>query len=257
MDLDTLTQKRSRLETKAQEQIQDALSEMRGDLCKTNDYVAQQLRAIEEKPEETVEEACRKSPPTPIAKPEPKQQVVATKKPLIYFSYPMTGYSEPPAWASPLRNVLVNNGYMVFNPWDDINEQFGQQDLPFLNALPLKLVKTMCPLLCIPEETLLPFDTVWSLLHKGDGDDNYSIVFQCLWFLVRSSLVVCDLIRPMAGAGVAQELLYSKQLNVPVVGLLPPSGQLNPFAHRATTVLFSGTDLLAMLPLIRGYAPIT
>lgn len=252
MDLDTLTQKRNRLETKAQEQIQDALSEMRGDLCKTNEDVAKQLRAIDEKPTEP-EEA-----PTPIAKtqPEPKQ-VVATKKPLIYFSYPMTGYGEPPAWASPLRSVLVNNGYLVFNPWDDINEQFGQQDLPFLNALQLKLVKTMCPLLCIPEETLLPFDTVWSLLHKGDGDDNYSIVFQCLWFLVRSSLVVCDLIRPMAGAGVAQELLYSKQLNVPVVGLLPPSGQLNPFAHRATTVLFSGTDLLSMLPLIRGYAPIT
>jgi hypothetical protein len=169
----------------------------------------------------------------------------------------MTGYTEPPAWADPLRRVLVNNGYLVFNPWDDINEQFGQQDLPFLNALQLKLVKTMCPLLCIPEETLLPFDTVWKLLHQGDGEDNYSIVFQCLWFLVRSSLVVCDLIRPMAGAGVAQELLYSKQLSIPVVGLLPPSGQLNPFAHRATTVLFSGTDLLSMLPLIRGYAPIT
>ena len=252
MDLDTLTQKRNRLETSAQGKILDALGEMRGDLCKINEYVAQQLRDMEEKPTETNEA------PIPIVKTqaEPKQQVAVTKKPLIYFSYPMA-YSEPPAWTDPLRSVLVNNGYMVFNPWDDINEQFGQQDLPLLNALPLKLVKTMCPLLCIPEETLLPFDVVWKLLHKGAGEDNYSIVFKCLWFLVRSSLVVCDLIRPMIGAGVAQELIYSKQLNVPVVGLMPPSGQLDPFAHRSTTVLFSGTDLLAMLPLIRGYAPVT
>jgi len=250
MDLDNLTQKRNRLEAKATEQIQESLNQIRGDLYKSNDYVAQQLRDLGDTPKE-----AEASEPTPSAPTAPKSEPLITKKPLVYFSYPMTGYNEPPTWVDPLRSILVNNGYLVYNPWDDINEQFGQQDLPFLNALPLKLVKSMCSLLCIPEETLLPFDAVWKLLHKGDGADHYGIVFQCLWFLVRSSLVVCDLIRPMAGAGVAQELLYSKQLNIPVVGLMPPSGQLNPFAHRSTTVLFSGTDLISMLPLIRGYAP--
>jgi hypothetical protein len=154
----------------------------------------------------------------------------------------------------PLRNILIQAGYLIYNPWDNVDAQFGQQDLPDLNAAPQKLVKSLCQILQIPEEVLLPFDAVWKLLQTGDTGDHFGIVFQCLWFLTRSSLIVCDLIRPMAGAGVAQELLYSKQLNIPVVGLLSPSGNLNPFVHRSATALFSGSDLLSLLPMIKGYA---
>lgn len=251
MDLEDITQKRNRLEAAAHEKIQDALNDMRGELSKSNEYVAQQLNGINE-PEPATETGTEEIPANPNPK-EPAPQV--SKKPLVYFSYPMTGYSEQPVWAEPLRTVLVQNGYLVYNPWDNIDAQFGQQDLPYLNAIPPKVVKSLCSLLCIPEETLLPFDAVWKLLQKGDEGDNYAVVFQCLWFLVRSSLVVCDLMRPMAGAGVAQELLYSKQIGVPVVGLFPTTGQINPFVHRSTTVLFSGNDLLTLLPLIKGYAP--
>jgi len=250
MDLDEITQKRNRLETKAHEKIQDALKDMREELGKSNDYVAQQLKELE--PNKTDE------PEIPVTPNKPKESTSSqtAKKPLVYFSYPMTGYNEQPTWVDPLRNVLIQNGYLVYNPWDNIDAQLGQQDLPYLNAIPTKIVKSLCSLLHIPEETLLPFDAVWKLLQKGDEGDNYAIVFQCLWFLVRSSLVICDLMRPMAGAGVAQELLYSKQLGIPVVGLFPTTGQINPFVHRSTTVLFSGNDLLALLPLIKGYAPI-
>ena len=250
MDLEDITQRRNRLETKAHEKIQDALNDMRDELGKSNEYVAQQLNGIKE-PEPEI-------PVTPVT-PKPKEPSTpisqVSKKPLVYFSYPMTGYSEQPVWADPLRKVLIQNGYLVYNPWDNIDAQFGQQDLPYLNAMPTRIVKSLCSLLCIPEETLLPFESVWNLIQKGDEGDNYAIVFQCLWFLVRSSLVVCDLMRPMAGAGVAQELLYSKQMGIPVVGLFPTTGQINPFVHRSTTVLFSGNDLLALLPLVKGYAP--
>jgi hypothetical protein len=239
-------------------QLQDTLNGLRDELAKKNEDVHRQLYLQED----TVEE-LGDAPPAPAApqKSEPPAPAPApasvspASSPLIYFSYPMSGYSEQPAWVNPLRQVLIQNGYLVYNPWDKTNEQFGQQDLPSLNSLPLKVMKSICALLAIPEEVLLPFESVWKLLEQGDGGDNFGIVFQCLWFLTRSSLVVCDLMRPMAGAGTAQELLYSKQLGIPVVGLFPTSGQLNPFAHRSTTILFSGTDLLHLIPVIKGYVP--
>lgn len=232
------------------DQISDSLEKYRGELSRFNEQVAQQLTDDDPLP-----------PPHPSqqneeSQPPPRKEEKSSKAPLIYFSYPMSGYSEPPSWVSPLRQVLMQNGYLVYNPWDNVDAQYCKEDLPALNALPLKVVKSLCPILQIPEETLLPFEAVWKLLAQGDNNDNFGIVFQCLWFLTRSSLVVCDLMRPMAGAGVAQELLYSKQLGIPVIGLFPTSGQLNPFAHRSTTALFSGNDLLSMLPMIKGYAPL-
>lgn len=257
MDFTNLTQKRDRLEQKAYAQIQDAMKEMKGDIDKANKDVKQQIQDLNEKDtqKEVVEEKVQPSSDTSV--PQPQPSLSNLKSPLIYFSYPISGHKEQPAWVDPLRRVLNQAGYLVYNPWDKINEQFGQQDLPSLNVLSLKLIKSLCPVLKIPEEVLLPFDAVWKILQQGDDNDNFGIVFQCLWFLVRSSLVVCDLIRPMAGAGVGQELLYSKQLNIPIVGLLSTAGQLNPFVQNSTTVLFSDTDLISLLPIIKGYAPIS
>jgi hypothetical protein len=247
--MENLIAKRNKLE----EQINTSIEDYRGELSRINEQVAQQLNT---KPTSDVikeeEEVISTEPPITPSPPKETRQ----SKPLIYFSYPMSGYAEQPAWVNPLRQVLVQNGYLTYNPWDNIDAQYGKEDLPALNALPLKVVKSLCSILQIPEETLLPFEAVWKLLVQGDNGDNFSIVFQCLWFLTRSSLVICDLMRPMAGAGVAQELLYSKQLGIPVIGLFPTSGQLNPFAHRSTTALFSGNDLLSMLPMVKGYAPL-
>jgi len=249
MELEDIMKKRNKLDADANAQIQDSLEKMRAELSRSNEAVAQKVKKEEVK--------CEPETPLPqevdTAKPT---QSSGSGKPLIYFSYPMASYTEQPSWVDPLRQLLVPQGYLIYNPWDKISEQFGRQDLPNLNTLPLKVVKSLCAALYIPEEVLLPFETVWQLLQRGDGNDNYSIVFQCLWFLTRSSLVVCDLMRPMAGAGTAQELLYSCQLGIPVIGIFPTTGQLNPFAHRSTTALFSGTDLGQLLPLIRGYVPL-
>jgi len=238
MDLNTITQQRQRLESAATEKIQDAINGMREDLSKTNEYVSQQLQQTKKE-----EEAPSSSSTPPLA-----------AKRLIYFSYPIAGYEEQPQWVDPLRHILIQAGYLIYNPWDKIDAQFGQQDLPHLNQAHQKVVKSICPLLQIPEEVLLPFDNVWKIIQKGDVGDHFGVVFKSLWFLSRSSLVVCDLMRPSNDACVAQEVLYSKQLQIPVIGLLPPSGQLDPFIHRSTTALFSGADFLSLLPMIKGYA---
>jgi hypothetical protein len=234
MELDDINAKRSRLEAKAQDRIREAMQEYR-----------------EAGPAPSQGDA----EPAPCEKAPDKEPEPARQKPLVYFSYPMTGYREPPAWTTPLREALLRSGYLVYNPWDNIDAQFGLQDLPLLNALSPRLSKSMCPMLHIPEEALSPFEAVGHIMLEGDQGDHFGVVLQCLWLLVRSSLVVCDLMRPMQGAGTAQELLYARQLGVPVIGLMPASGKLNPFAHRSVTALFSGSDLLGLLPLIRGYAP--
>jgi len=252
MDRDALLRRKEELEQNAQEQIQEALDKMRDDLSKSNEAVAKQI----EKKKEGASEAIPPPPEEPTSKQVKQPPSSNQKKPLIYFSYPMSGYTEQPVWVNPLRQVLIQNGYLVYNPWDKVGGQFGQRDLPFLNALPTKVVKSLCSVLCIPEEVLLPFEAIWKVIQQGDNGDNFGIVFNCLWLLTRSSLVICDLMRPMAGAGVAQEILYSRQLGIPVVGLFPTSGELNPFTHRSTTVLFSGADLLSLLPIVKGYAPL-
>jgi len=256
VDIGDCGQQRARLEAKAQEQINEALEAMKDDLAKANKEAAKQVEEMNSKkdstPKEEIEEATKKINEVKKIKNEIPQ---IEKRPLIYFSYPMLGYTEQPPWVDMLRPYLASAGYLTYNPFDKINAQYNQEDIPALNALPIKVVKSLCSVLCIPEEVLLPFEAVWKLMQSGDDNDNYGIVFQCLWLLVRSSLVICDVTKPVIGAGTSQELLYAKQLGIPTIGLFPLSGKISPFAHKNLTLLFSGTDLIQLLPAIRGYAP--
>lgn len=254
MDLEYLNQKRQKLETQAQNKIQEALNDMKDDLSKTNEYVANQLKKEMDVPNKDKEnvDVQPQTQQTQQPQQQPIQHPSMKIKPLIYFSYPMM---DQPSWVIPLRDILVRAGYLVYNPIDDINAQFGQQDLPDLNSARIKIVKSICNLLHVPEEVMLPFDAVWKLIEKGDTFDNYGITFQRLWFLVRSSLVICDLMVQPCGASLGQELLYSKQFGIPTIGLIPTTGQIDPFAQRTTTTLFSGNDLISLLPIIKGYSP--
>jgi hypothetical protein len=247
MDLNDYAGQKARLEAKAQEQIQDVINGMRSELDKSNEDVSRRLQKSQQP-----EDAELETPTVVNSASSPKKEATSfSSKPLIYFSYP---YAEP-SWVVPLREVLTAAGYLTYNPANKVDEQFGQQDISSLNGLSLRLVKALCPLLAIPEETLLPFDAIWKLIQSSDAGDNFGIVFSRLWFLVRSSIVICDLTKEIS-ADNGQELLYARQLGVPVVGLFPTSGLISPFTHKSTTVLFSGTDLLQLLPLIRGYAPL-
>jgi hypothetical protein len=258
-------EQRARLEAKAQEQINNALESVKEDLAKANKEAAKQVEEMNSKVKSVTEESTRQIKAIasetygyPLFKETPVNNTPqpTLEKKLIFFSYPMQGYTEQPLWVNPLRQVLISAGYVIYNPWDKVEEQFGQQDVPILNSLFSKAVKSLCPILYIPEEVLLPFEAVWKIINSGDNDNNYGIIFQCLWFLTRASLIICDITKPILEAGTSQEALYARQLGIPVIGLFPPSGTLNPFIHRTTTILFSGTDLLHLLPVIKGYAPL-
>lgn len=243
MGLDEVMRSRSRLEEKANQEIQRALDAMHGDLEKTNEMVAEKVKKKKMGPsyEPDSDELV------PPEFPEPETQ--RSTSPLIFLSY-----SQQTAWADDLFEILVRAGYLVFDPWKKLQEQIGQKDVPFLDAQPLKVVKSICPTLQLPDEVLLSFEQVSKILQKGDMGDNYAYVFKSLWFLVRSSLMICDLSVVDAASG--QNALYAKQLGIPLIGVLPTSGQLHPWMHRVTTALFSSTDLLTLLPMIQGYAPL-
>jgi hypothetical protein len=245
MDLDQLIKQRQQLEIDTNRQISEALEDMREDISEANKKAAQMLadKNMEDQTEQgKQEEEEEETPPL-----QQSQNIVS--KPLIYLMYNAKAYESIPSWVPALGNILNSEGYLVYNPHLSIDAQYVQEDVPSLNILTPKINKAFCSVYQIPEETLLSLDDVWKLMQTID---NYSIVFQRLWFLLRSSLIVADLTQP-TDSGTATELLYAKQLNIPTIGFLSPTGYLDPFIHRYITAFFSGKDLGSLLPMLKGY----
>lgn len=194
--------------------------------------------------------------------PPPKQEEQPPKvgnryAPLIYFSFSIFGNESPPSWVKPLQDTLGQLGYLTYSPWHTVDEQYSREQLPLLNILQKRHVKSLCEPYKLPEETLYPFSQVIELVKAGDSGDHYGTIFKDLWFLTRSNLIIADLTKPMFSIGSAHEILYGYQLDIPSIGILPVSGHLSPWVQRATTVLLSGDlNLSNLLPLIRGYAPL-
>jgi len=176
-------------------------------------------------------------------------------RPLIYLSYATEGYEGIPMWVDNLYLALTSNNYLVFCPHISVGEQFKPQDIDGLNALTPKIMKSMCPMLKLSEEILLPFDAAWKIFQNEKADDLIQI-YKHWWFLVRSSLVIVDFLRTTT-ATVGQELLYAEQLDIPCIGMLPLSEKIDIFAKKSITALFSSQNLLSILPMIRGYAPLS
>ena len=237
-----LVNRRANLEATAKEQIEKATENLQQQVEKK----AKELEKIQH--EEAVKEA--------------KEEIASEKQKsskLIYFSHPIAGYSSPPSWVEPIRNVLIEHGYLVFAPWWNASELFTEKDLPLLQNLQPKLVPATCDLLKIPREVLLPVEheVVNQLITRGDSGEYDCIVFKDLWFLSRASLVLCDLTQPMFGMGTAQELLYAKQLDIPSIGLVGGNGKMSPWIPRSVSVLHTSLPSIAsILPLVQGYAPL-
>jgi hypothetical protein len=190
-------------------------------------------------------------------KAEQATEVPVANKGLIYFSYSMYGQTEHPPWAATLQKTLTTLGYLVFNPWISVTEQFDVgKDLGRLNSLPKRIMPSICPMLKLQESILFPLEAVGSLFDQAEtSGDHDCFILRSLWFLVRSSLVISDLTRSPLGMGVAQELMYAKLFDIPSIGVLPDSGQINAWISRSTTVLIpSAFNLQSVLPLVRGYA---
>lgn len=202
-------------------------------------------------------------PPPPPAAPVPKQEpVVAPRptKPLIYFNYPVQGFEDLPAWTRPLREALMQAGYAVYLSEVAVSGQFAATDIPMLNALPKRLVPSVCRSLRLPEELTMAFDypAVTNQMRNGDtGRDSEAAVFKELWFLSRSSIMISDLVRDPRGVGFGQKMLFSRFFDLPVIGISPVGGVLNPWVQRSVSVLFTDAFNVAnIMPLIRGYAPL-
>ena len=239
---------KSNMIEKTNEQIQSTLANLREEVERLHQSKEKQENN-EVKVDASVEQERQRIPV-----PEAPQH--ARLKPLVYFSYPILGYQETPVWVAPLQEALSSVGYLVYSPRDQVGRQFGKPDLPYINALEKRLTKSLCSVLSLPENLLLPYETIASLILAGDQGDQYGQFFKHLWFLVRSSVVVTDLPRPTLGAE-THELLYAKQLGIPTIGVLPDSGHLSPWIQRSMTVLLTAEfNLNNMLPLIRGYAPL-
>jgi len=177
---------------------------------------------------------------------------------LIYFSYPVFGYSQPPAWVTPLREALVSLGYLVYSPGEQVGSQFGKPDIPVLNSLEKKANKQTCTMLSLPEDVLSGYgQSVAEIIQAGDLGDKYGSYFKHLWFLVRSSLVVADITKPTLGGEIGQELLLAKQLGVPTLGIMPESGHIGPWMQKSVTAFLAAEfNLNNIVPLVRGYAPL-
>jgi len=185
------------------------------------------------------------------AAPPPEQGKFAFR-PLIYL---MHSRKTPPPWIIPLAEALQRMGYLLFNPMLPVEQQYNPEDLPQLHVQPLRVVESLCGVLKIPPEVLLPINhpKVVDLLRRGSDQDADGETFQSFWFIVRSSLVLCDLESP----DVSYELTYAHQLGIPSIGIMPPRGGLTAWAQRSLSVVHTGRlDLTSLAPLLRGYAPL-
>lgn len=194
---------------------------------------------------------------------EPMQQrqpdfVPKRNAPLIYFSYPVFGYTQLPAWVTPLREALVALGYLVYSPGEQVGVQFGKPDIAVLNSLEKRANRQTCSLLLLPEEVLSSYGQgVAEMIQAGDLGDKYGAYFKHLWFMVRSSLVVADITKPTLGGEIGQETLLARQLGIPTLGIMPESGHVGPWIQKSVTAFLAAEfNLNNIVPMIRGYAPL-
>lgn len=242
----------------ANEQIQATLASLREDV----ERFQREKADLEAKATAAVSCETRANPegerlknPTPVASSTPPVSVKINR--LVYFSYPVFGYGQPPAWVGPLKEALVGMGYLVYSPGEQVGQQFGKPDISALNSIDKKLNKQTCGLLSLPEELLLAYEHVAEIIQAGDHGDRYGAYFKHLWFLTRSSLVISDITKPDFGGEIGQELLLAKQLNIPTLGVMPESGHVSPWLQKSITAFLAAEfNLHNIVPLIRGYAPL-
>lgn len=235
----------------ARREAEEKVAALRG---KPVERIQPESEGEETKPQQTTAEVARPTPP--VAAPAPKMK----DKPLLFFNFPVQGFEDLPSWARPLREALLQAGYMIYMPEVTLESQFGNADVVALNALQKRIVPTMCRMLRLPEELTLPFDSpavLGNLRNADTGKDSDASVFKDLWFLSRSSLMIADLVRDQRGIGFGQKILYSRFFDVPVIGISPVGGVLNPWVQKSVSVLFTDQFNIAnIMPLVRGYAPL-
>jgi len=234
MNLESAKLMHDRLEKDAVDRINESLESIREDLTRSNAEAAKRLHRLEAQP-------APEEPSTPLVEPS----VSPDTRRFVYFLA-----KKDAQWCPPLRQALSSFGDFVFQASDLIATQFKEDDVPSLDALPVRLVKPLCGTLQIPEETLYPFNVVRTLMVQADQGVGACVVFSRLWFLVRSNVVVCDLLQPPDLAS-AQILLFARQLGIPTIGVMPTYEQLEAWTHWSFTSLFTRPDISHLVSIVR------
>jgi len=189
---------------------------------------------------------------------EPITASVKDRK-LIYLSYSYSYRSMvSPVWVAPLKEALEAEGYLGFNPLQSVEEQFQEEHKEDLVGLTSKVPSSMIGLLKLNSEILAPIQTqsVIQTLRAGDKRiDADSVTFKELYFLLRSSVVICDLTQEPYGFEVLHKLFICKLLDIPTIGIAPAGIAVNPFVQKYVKVLLTDDFNVAnVLPLVRAYA---
>jgi hypothetical protein len=183
---------------------------------------------------------------------KPKGDSTKVKK-LIYLNCPLT--ERPPQWTLPLRAALGTEGFLSFDPQVTL-EQFTTEDLQVINKLSPKLIPSMCSFLRLPEDIGFEFSHTIvqnNMVAAEQRPTVDSVIFKDLWFLVRASVIIVDLLRPPIGNGFIQKIMYGKLLGIPTIGI-SNNDYLDPWVQKYLSVVFTDDFNVAnFLPLIKGY----
>lgn len=243
--LETLYRRRAEMEKRAMDQINESMDHMRDELARVKGMTVPEAKQATQDAREPPQDA----PAEPVAQKPP----VKSDGALAVFCYPET---EELQWPAPLRQALVQLGLLVYDPGVAVQQQFDPPDLPRLNGLNRRVVPQLCHTLKIPDLVCQPISNreVAAQIARGDQGEYDALVFKHQWFLARATFVLADLTRP-ADPGVAQTLLWARQLDIPTIGVYPPGGRLSPWLHHVTYMVTGAFTLQTVLPLVKGLLP--
>ena len=177
--------------------------------------------------------------PPPLANPSP------AKKKLVYLAYTYLGI---PQYVDILREELKDR-YLVFNPLAGVEEQFSAEDIGTLQP------KNIYESSQLPEGISRNIQDVVEILRRGDTrTDIDAMIFKELYFLARSSVVICDLVMLPYGCEMFHKLFYAKMLNIPVIGISPLGKNVSAYIQKYLRVLLTDSfNTENILPLLRAY----
>lgn len=174
---------------------------------------------------------------------------------LVYLAY---SYAQGiPPYVSQLKPDLKKEGFLLFHPLEAVEQQYDEDQKEALLALTSKVPSAICRFLKIPESLQTPLSDakIVQALRQGDAKtDVDTMLFKELFFLVRSSVVLCDLVVEPYGCELLQKLFYAKLMDIPVVGIAPGGRSVNPFVQKyLKVVLTDDFNSGNVLPLLRAY----
>lgn len=170
----------------------------------------------------------------------------AVQIPLVFLAY---SYHSVPHYVEELRGDLADRGYLLFDPLTATDDQFPHVgDVAQWQARQSALLPS--------EVALSPDDPrVTSALKRGDDrTDVDSMMFKELYFLARSSVVLCDLVIEPYGCELFHKIFYAKVLGIPVVGISPLGKGVSAYVQKYLKVLLTDDfNTENIIPLIKAY----